>query len=88
MVAAGLDGVERSIEPGEPAAHNAIEDERYPHVPTSFIDGLRALENDAVLLDWLGKDFARMYLQAMKLVWQRFQSFVTDWEIKEYREIL
>jgi glutamine synthetase len=88
MVATGLDGVEHSIDPGDPAAHNVLEDERYPHVPTCLIDGLRAFEEDTILVEALGHDFTRAYLGVMKHVWKRFQSFVTDWEIKEYREVL
>lgn len=88
LLAAGLDGVEHEIDPGQPTAHNVLEDERYPHVPTSLIDGIRAFADDGVLVEWLGHDFARAYVSMMKLVWKRFQSFVTDWEIKEYRELL
>jgi len=88
MVAAGLDGIRNGVDPGEPASHNALEDTRYPQVPTNFLDGIRAFAGDTDLGEALGQDFARAYVKVMELVWERFQTYVTDWEMQEYRSVL
>jgi glutamine synthetase len=88
QVAAGLDGIARSLDPGEPVSHYTAEDTRYPLVPMNLLDGIRALAADDVLTTALGKELARNYVAILEQVWTRYQSHVTDWEITEYRELL
>ena len=87
-LAAGLHGIHDRIEPGEPASHDIVGDDRYPLVPLNLLDGIRALAADAVLTEALGSEFSRLYVSVLRGVWDRYQAHVTDWEIAEYREVL
>jgi glutamine synthetase len=88
MTAAGLDGIERKADPGEPGSGNLLEDAKYVMLPTTMIDAVEAFEKDGVLTDALGKEFAHVYAALLRYVWKRFLSYVTDWEIQEYRDLL
>jgi glutamine synthetase len=48
MLMAGLDGIQRGLEPGDPADYDLFEDERGPvaQVPGSLAEALDALEAD------------------------------------------
>jgi glutamine synthetase len=88
MTAAGLDGIEKRTDPGDPGTGNLLEDKRFPLVPTTMIDAVDAFEKDKFFSDALGEHFARMYAALLRYVWGRFLSYVTDWEIQEYRDLL
>ncbi len=88
MTAAGLDGIEHKADPGEPGTGNLLEDTRYPLVPTTMIEAVEAFEKDRALTDALGREFAHVYSALIRYVWKRFLSYVTDWEIQEYRDLL
>jgi glutamine synthetase len=88
QTAAGLEGIEKSTEPCEPGTGNMLEDQRYPEVPTSMIEALDAFEKDPFMAEALGSEFARNYAALQRMIWKRFLSYVTDWEIQEYRDIL
>src|SRR6266511_279848 len=88
MPAAGLEGIERATDPGEPGTGNLLEDKRFPLLPTTMIEAVEAFEKDRVLGEALGEHFARMYSALLRYVWRRFMSYVTDWEIQEYRDLL
>jgi glutamine synthetase len=88
QTAAGLEGIEKRTEPCEPGTGYLLEDKRFPMVPTTMIDAIDAFEKDPFIAEALGKDFARMYAGLQRMVWKRFLSYVTDWEIQEYRDIL
>ena len=88
MTAAGLDGIEKRTEPCAPGDGSLLEDKRYPLVPTTMIEAIEAFEKDPFMAEALGEHFAGMYAGLQRMVWKRFLSYVTDWEIQEYRDIL
>jgi glutamine synthetase len=88
MVAAGLDGVRRGLDPGPPATDDVLADERLARVPATLIEGVEAFAADETLAAALGEDLARTFVRCLRNDWRRFQAHVTDWEIQEYRELL
>jgi glutamine synthetase len=88
MAAAGLDGVARRLDPGPPSNHDVLEDEKFRHVPRTLIEGAEAVAADRALVDLLGEDFCGIYVALLRHEWTRFIGHVTDWEIREYRELL
>ena len=69
LLAAGLDGIERKLDPGPPALadpHTMSESERTRHgirrYPTSLGEALDAFQRDDVLRAALGRDLAEEYL--------------------------
>jgi glutamine synthetase len=76
IVAAGLDGMQRGLDPGEPVMinpHDLPEAEREARgirrYPTSLADALIELEQDQVLLDALGHARAREFIGVRRAEW-------------------
>ncbi|MFQ5856353.1 MAG: glutamine synthetase family protein [Anaerolineae bacterium] len=88
MVAAGLDGIERQIDPGPPQQRDVGSDTSLPPVPRSLEASLAALEADETLREWLGDEMTTAFLALKRFDLEQFRSSLTDWEIKYYRSIL
>jgi glutamine synthetase len=74
LLAAGLDGVRRALDPGEPVdvdPGNLSDDERerrgIQRLPQSLDAALDALQHDSVLLDALGPQLATAYIAVKRL---------------------
>jgi glutamine synthetase len=87
-VAAGLLGIEQKIDPGPPGAGDMFRDERYPKLPATLIEGVNQYAADEQLTDLMGADFTRIYTSVIRRDWQRYAEHVSDWEIREYRDLL
>jgi glutamine synthetase len=69
LIACGLDGIERGLQPGEPCAHDParmsaedLERSKVRPLPTTMAEALDELEKDEVLLEAMGDLRARGYL--------------------------
>ncbi len=82
QVVAGLDGIERKLDPG-PSADTPYE-AKAPLLPRSLGEALDALRGDTVLRAGLGDFFVDYYLKLKQAEIDRFQSEVSDWEQREY----
>jgi glutamine synthetase len=76
IVAAGLDGVQRGLDPGEPLSsnpHDLDESEREERgirrYPTTLGEALDELEKDQVLLDALGSQRAHEFIGVRRAEW-------------------
>ncbi|MBD0289729.1 MAG: glutamine synthetase [Thermoleophilia bacterium] len=85
---AGLDGLDRGLDPGEPVSGVAYELEDRPLVPFSLAEALDALEEDEFLRAALGEQFVRAFVAMKRSEVNRFASAVTDWELREYANVL
>ena len=85
---AGLDGIDRELDPGEPATGVAYELEDRPLMPFSLAEALDALEADTYLREALGESFVRAFVAMKRSEAHRFASAVTDWELREYLNVL
>ena len=79
LVAAGLDGIERHLQPPEPVEvdpatiPDAERDLRgIARLPATQAEALDALERDEVLVGALGDDLARSYLAVRRSEWQAY----------------
>ncbi len=88
QLAAGLDGLDRALDPGAPIEGDGNVDPRLPRLPRDLPEAIAALRADDILVAGLGPDIVRAYTGALASAWRRFQSYVTEWEIAEYREAL
>ncbi|MCL5959873.1 MAG: glutamine synthetase family protein [Chloroflexi bacterium] len=87
ILAAGLDGIDRKIDPGAPFdgdAYAKLSVDQDPVLPQSLGDAVRAFETDEDLVAALGKSFAQEYTAIKRLEVARFNQYVTDWEFNEY----
>jgi glutamine synthetase len=92
LLAAGMDGVERELDPGAPVQQDpdTLSDseradagiERYPETLGEALD---VLETDSVLRSALGDGLLDSYLAVKRAQWEEFNSSVTDWEVSNLR---
>lgn len=92
LLAAGMDGVERELEPADPVQQdpgNLSGDERekrgIERYPETLGDALDALADDDVLRAALGDPLVESYLTIKREQWEEFTGSVTDWELANLR---
>jgi len=91
MLAAGLDGIEKKLEPGPPVNKNIFamsqrekKRRKIDQLPSDLNSALDALEKDRVILDSLGDHISRHYLQAKRMEWAEYIRYVHPWEQDRY----
>ncbi|MFB6184938.1 MAG: glutamine synthetase family protein [Haloarculaceae archaeon] len=84
-LAAGLDGIENEIDPGEGTLENAYRQD-YENLPRTLPEALGHLEADDVLRSALGSDLVEEFLKLKRDEFDRYQAHVTDWEREQYRD--
>ena len=95
VLAAGLDGIDRTIDPGEPNTENLytvpIDELRrrgLEALPASLAEAVDELERDDVLRTALGRgrdeDVVDWIVNIKRDEWRRYHEQVTDWELREY----
>ena len=86
LLAAGLDGIERRLEPGAPYAGNAYADESLPRLPASLGAALRELEASAFARQAFGDAVVDHLLHFARTEQRTFDAAVTDWERERFFE--
>jgi glutamine synthetase len=86
MLAAGLDGIARGIEPSAEFHGNAYEATGVPHVPRSLGEAIEALRNSVLAREAFGDDVVAHYLNMAEVEQQSYDMAVTDWERQRYFE--
>lgn len=88
LLAAGLDGVERSLPLPEPQAGDAdAAPNTDRHAPHTLDAALDALEADTVLCAAFDPVLIEVYVGLKRQEWQRWLQAVTDWEQQEYSRV-
>ena len=85
---AGLDGVERGLDPGPPTDSVYEPPVERETVPFSLGEALDALEADSFVPTKVGAQFVQAFSTIKRTEWRRFQLAVTDWELREYTDAL
>ena len=93
VLAAGLDGVDRKLDPGEPHNLNlydyTLEQLREMGIgtlPQSLREALDRLDADPLFRDRLGADVIGEFIAIKEMEWVEYQRHVSDWEIDRYLE--
>jgi glutamine synthetase len=91
VIAAGLDGIERGLEPGEPINQDLYEmpaAERQARglaiLPQNLGVAADALAADSVLSGALGQGFAQEFLRLKQAEWTEYSQQVSAWELQQY----
>lgn len=91
MLAAGLDGIERKLDPSEPAEEDLYQmDGRragFETLPGSLGEALDALRLDGVIQDALGQHVYERFVEAKSQEWLSYRLHVSEWELARYLEI-
>lgn len=83
---AGLDGIDNKRDPG-PVTDTPYE-EAAAMLPTNLIDAVDALENSQLFHQRFGEKFVNYVIHIKRAEIARFLSEVTDWEHREYFDVL
>lgn len=90
-LAAGLDGIERKLElPPEATAETLKLTDRqmleagYAPLPRSLKEALDVFEDSQFMKDALGEHIHSFFLKKKRDEWHKFESTITQWEIKHY----
>ncbi|MCG5013889.1 glutamine synthetase family protein [Collinsella aerofaciens] len=90
-LAAGLNGIERKLElPPEATAETLKLTDRqmveagYTPLPRSLKEALDVFEDSQFMKDALGEHIHSFFLKKKRDEWHKFESTITEWEIKHY----
>ena len=93
LIAAGLDGIDRKLDPGPPQNINLYQlspeelaAKGIKLLPQSLHEAIDALESDAVVCDGLGPELSREFIRLKRMEWTEYSRHVSDWESRRYLE--
>lgn len=92
FIAAGLDGIHRKLDPGEPNVGRnmyTVKPEEVKRngiglVPQSLPEALAAFEDDPIIQEALGPALAAEFLKVKRQEWVRYHATISPWEIDRY----
>ncbi len=91
ILSAGLDGIKKKIEPGDPVDKDVYEmsaSEKkatgISQLPTTLRDALDALESDELFKDVLGSHIYDAFVDYKTHEWNQYCLYVSPWEIMKY----
>ncbi|MBI4306314.1 MAG: type III glutamate--ammonia ligase [Chloroflexi bacterium] len=92
FIAAGLDGIDRKLDPGEPfngrnmyeLSLTEVKARKIQWIPQSLQEALDEFERDEVVKGALGPELSSEFLKVKRKEWVRFHNHVSDWEIDQY----
>lgn len=91
LIAAGLDGIDRELAPGEP--HNVnfyamsldeIIEKDIAVLPQSLAEAVAALEADSLFSEALGEGVIKEFVDLKRAEWIEYHKHVSDWEVSRY----
>jgi glutamine synthetase len=89
MIAAGLDGIERGLDPGEPYLMNAYETEnQLGKTPRSLAEALECFRASRFVSGVFGEKVAAHYAAHAEAEWLGYLKAVTDWELRRAFELV
>ncbi|MBI3978876.1 MAG: type III glutamate--ammonia ligase [Chloroflexi bacterium] len=91
ILAAGLDGIERGIDPGPKNDRNlyalSMSDVRQLGIkvlPGTLREAVEALHEDGVIRHAIGTEYADYYADIKLQEWSEYHNSVSDWEVQRY----
>ena len=93
VIAAGLDGIKRELDPGKGNGDNLydysaaqLKEKKIGILPQNLNLALDAFEANQVIRDALGDGLSSEFLMLKRAEWIEYMRHVSDWEIKRYVE--
>jgi glutamine synthetase len=94
MLRAGLDGIDKQIDPGPPVNKNIYTMSRRERrhlridpLPVNLSEALDEFEKSDLMRDTLGDHIFGHYLAAKRAEWDSFSRHVSPWEIEQYLDV-
>jgi glutamine synthetase len=92
VIAAGLDGIDKAIEPGEPSNFNLYDlspaelaEKGIGTLPQNLQEAIAALDSDEVIRAALGP-LADEFIMLKQMEWVEYMRHVSEWEVQRYLE--
>jgi glutamine synthetase len=88
-IVAGLDGIRRGLDPGEPRHENAAADIRVPRdqrVPVTLEEAIAAFEGDELMRELFPPTLYNAFVGLRRDELQRYWAQISQWEIDFYLE--
>ncbi len=93
VIAAGLDGVDRKLDPGEPRNINhytqsaeELAEMGVHTLPQSLHEALVDLQTDSLFAEQLGEGLMEEFMKLKSMEWVEYQRQVSEWELEHYAE--
>ena len=93
MLAAGLDGIERKLDPGEPINKNIYdmsEREKRHHrirqLPANLWEAIQSFKKSDLIKETLGGHIWCSFIEAKEAEWRQYIEVVHPWELEQYLE--
>jgi glutamine synthetase len=95
ILAAGLDGIENGLDPGDPNSENLytisydeLRGRGLDTLPSNLLEATHELKENEVVRKALGRgrdeDYADYFIRVKREEWDRYHEQVTPWEVAEY----
>ena len=91
MISAGLDGIEKGMEPGEPVNRDVFSLSyrerrrlRIDELPHDLREAVKELKKDHTMAGALGKNILGRMVEAQLAAWQEYTGTVHTWELDRY----
>jgi glutamine synthetase len=92
LLAAMKDGLDRSLDPGEPEERNIYDaiagGKEVKRIPESLGKAIEALDADDVVKSALPGEMLDVFMHYKKDEWNRYLATVSDWDIETYLDVL
>ena len=91
ILAAGMDGIEHKIDPGQANTENLYEmpekelrRRNIGFLPTTLREALECMAGDNVIKEALGPEFASYYIRVKFEEWSQYHESISQWEVDRY----
>ena len=84
LIAAGLEGIDRQLNPGDRSKSNIYQEKPSPDtefLPANLLDALRCFESNSVFKEYLGESFIKSYSKLKFQQWHQYNNQITQWEL-------
>lgn len=95
VVAAGLDGIRRQLDPGEPVnldtysiSEAELEHRGVIRLPATLGDAIAEFDGSTFARDVLGAEVHDSYVRLKRAEWQEYNTVVGEWERKTYLQLI
>lgn len=91
FLGAGLEGIEKGLDPGDPIEENMwelsdeeLEERGVDVIPRTLLEAVEAFEEDPITEKILGEAFCKEYAEFKRQEWWDWHHTVSDWELNKY----
>ncbi len=82
IIAAGLDGIDRELDCGDPYMGNGYTATDVERIPWNIVEAIDLFDSSSFARDSLGEDVHFHLLHAAREEWKAFNNVVTEWELR------